>query len=55
MYILSEMHFYIEAIRKNVITLYTILNGIPAEGEMQISSEKVKIINKIHEVNFVNY
>ena len=36
-------------------SLYLILNGISAEGEMQISSEKVKIINKIHEVNFVNY
>lgn len=36
-------------------SLYLILNGISAEGEMQISSKKVIIINKIHELNFVNY
>ena len=37
------------------LSLYLILNGISAEGEMQISSKKVIIINKIHELNFVNY
>ena len=36
-------------------SLYLILNGIFAEGEMQISPKKVIIINKIHDLNFVNY